>query len=77
MLCESNFDARNSNRSWMICGKEKRNGSYVGHVNSSHRDVNNLNLSVYIEERRLRGAEENVQQNMSFLSFGISVIIRS
>ncbi|XP_046644788.1 proto-oncogene tyrosine-protein kinase receptor Ret-like [Daphnia pulicaria] len=63
-------------RRWMICGKQKRNGSYVGHVNSTHRDVNNLNMSVYIEERRLRGAEENVQQNMSFLSFGISATDR-
>ena len=62
----------------MICGKQKRNGTYVGHVNSSHhhRDANNLNMSVYIEERRLRGAEESAQQNMSFLPFGISVIIR-
>lgn len=62
----------------MICGKEKRTGSYVGHPHSSHhhRDLNNLNMSVYIEERRLRGAEERDHSNMSFLPFGISVIER-
>lgn len=65
-------------RRWMICGKEKRTGSYVGHPHSSHhhRDLNNLNMSVYIEERRLRGAEERDHSNMSFLPFGISATDR-
>lgn len=60
-------------RRWIVCGNKKRN-SYVGHVNSSSRDANNLNMSVYIEERRVgRGGEERDQSHSALLPFGISV----
>ena len=60
----------------MICTQKKRSGPYVGHASSSsryHRDVNNLNMSVYIEEMRIMGTEERDHQQSSLLHFGFSV----
>lgn len=61
-------------RRWIVCGKRKRSGSYVGPGGSSThlRDMNSINMSVYIDERR-RGADDRDQQHSSLLSFSLSV----